>query len=230
MDLLCARCSECKNRNRFYFDYTLIPFPSKSVGAAPNRTDIHIVEVGNESTIIHKPADVHISATYTELLVNHPDLIVQPAPILLHRPVAVLAPWPKNQSPRKHRKPLAKQHLKCISKPKHENRKIVANAHSKLPQTAAKEPVQLVTRTTETLPQTIDPDGPAQDSDDDHFLRDLLARKPSWEHRGPIPPGEVIEFDETPHNEYVVDEGQLDPSRLYLKAVYEHQNADNAEN
>lgn len=34
------------------------------------------------------------------------------------------------------------------------------------------------------------------------------------------PAGEVVEFVENERNEYVVDEAQLDPKRLYVEAVY----------
>lgn len=35
-----------------------------------------------------------------------------------------------------------------------------------------------------------------------------------------IPDGEIIDVQENERNEYVVDERQLDPRRLYVKAIY----------
>lgn len=257
----------------------------------------HIVEVGNESTIIHKPADVHISSTYTELLVNHPDLIVQQAPILIHRPKAVLAPKPHLKQPplvqqdtrihhehqikRKYRKPkLPITRIRPHPKPSHIPISPIVESLPKAPiQTLPEAPIHEPILTDPIQPDSQDPELPSntepvpipypeipnhevsipetpipipeipvphpdtpetsipaipppdaqhenairQEELDDQFLRELQSKRPAWEHKGPIPPGEIIEFNENPQNEYVVDESQLDPSRLYLKAVYDHK-------
>lgn len=325
------------------------------------------MEVGNESTIIHKPADVHISATYTELLVNHPDLIVQQAPILIHRPKALLAPqrhqkqivveqpYHENQIRRKHRRPhlpSKRQRLRSetvkfpintavkldeaskasvankvpivpiITKndPKHPvfNIPILQNhlpipapkildhkipfhkiplhhgipvnhgvpshevLHQEIPRPEiphpaiiheipphnipphtiptheipipapgipiSEIPIEDDSNTEASPPPTYSvelPDNhhshhqlpasgdgahpediPVDESEDDEFLRKLASKRPAWVHQGPIPEGEVIDFMENPENEYVVDESQLDPSKLYLKAVYDHKDED----
>lgn len=55
-------------------------------------TDIKFKKIEeNTKTIVHNPADIHVQQPPTHVVINHPDLIIHPAPIIFHRPAAVIS-------------------------------------------------------------------------------------------------------------------------------------------
>lgn len=96
------------------------PLVKPQVKEPQNRNDPFHQVHGNilpeeTETLIHKPADIYVKQEPTHVIINHPDLIIHPAPIIFHKPAAVVT------VPRKHSKTatiIDAKPLKQI-KPKH---------------------------------------------------------------------------------------------------------------
>lgn len=44
----------------------------------------------NARTIVHKPCDILVQHAPTHVVINHPDVIIHPAPVIFHKPAAVV--------------------------------------------------------------------------------------------------------------------------------------------
>lgn len=339
-----------------------------------------VATMDHGTAFVHKPADIHLKPARTEVLIKHPDLIVQQATILFHRPVAVVAPFPKrrshynanNEPPKpfkaktipskvsranpqrpshrfhidhqhyieseykpdllaarplqkgshkKHKKPnqlpnspiyqksqrddyneqqqavhqealehmpqnviqprrLSKRKKSSLSKKpshrlfrqeshdnmqqemvdqesidvdepepstyaqpesfqdsQHQQHQVIHHETPEHTQQQSHKVFQtksqsIYGRPRSTHQETIINRQPAQPTSiyaqqPDHFespepLAELKNQTPVWVHDGPIPSGEILEFDENDKNEYVVHDQMLDPEKIYLNAIYQH--------
>lgn len=175
---------------------TVLKFDSISQCVQPQTWST--VDRPNE-TVLHRPSDIRLEATYTDVIIEHPTLIVHRAPILYHRPAAVVSTGRRPHPARRRRpRPPESDPPNRPLKPRRRNALRIADGR-----TIAEAKSRLKMRRKPCAR---------------HSPKAVVVPRGG---ASPSPPaGEVVDVLENERNEYVVDEAKLDPKRLYVEAVY----------
>lgn len=157
---------------------------SQAVSIADSSSHPDIAQHGN----------IRVEATHTNLIINHPALVVQRAPILLHKPAALVSP-----------------HRRTVPSISSQQRRSPIGPHCR-PGRPYQRPV--IHRRNDANKRKQNRRGMAAKVLDESYV--MWQRAP----QRAIPEGEIIDVQENERNEYVIDERQLDPRRLYVQAIY----------
>lgn len=164
---------------------------SQAVSNADSSAQPGIVQHGN----------IRVEATHTNLIINHPALVVQRAPILLHKPAALVSP-----------------HRRTVPSVSSQLRRSAIGPPNPIPGRHCRpgRPYQrpVIHRRNDANKRKQNGRGvPAKVRDESYVMWQREAQRA-------IPEGEIIDVEENERNEYVIDERQLDPRRLYVQAIY----------